>query len=168
MSNESQTSFQTSRITPIFTTSTLPLQTVTGTTIATATTSICTPNLCLNNGTCIPSNNQGASTCQCPINFTGSFCEKAFVQFKSCKANSCLNGGTCTALDDVNFRCFCSGHFTGNFCEISESLKNDCVNRQPCQNGGTCVLIDMVFPVCFCANGFNGDSCEFKSEFRFF
>ena len=55
----------------------------------------CSPNPCLNGGTCTDGIND--YTCECVAGFTGRNCS---INIDDCSPNPCLNGGTCT--DGIN------------------------------------------------------------------
>ncbi|XP_072346791.1 protein delta homolog 1 isoform X1 [Scyliorhinus torazame] len=110
---------------------------------------------CVNNSTCIESED-GGYICICGQEFMGNHCQ---LRKGPCYTSGplCQNGGSC--FDDNGFAdeayCLCLPDFTGNFCEISI---NNC-NPNPCANNGTCTDLVSGFS-CFCPGGFTGKSCD--------
>jgi hypothetical protein len=104
---------------------------------------ICSPNPCMNGGTC----STVGTMCACTPGFSGTLCEID----DPCVPSPCMNGGACSAVGG-SAMCACSGGFGGAFCEIPP---NPCVPN-PCLNGGTCSGAG----VCDCPGGFNGARCE--------
>ncbi|XP_053395419.1 E-selectin-like [Mercenaria mercenaria] len=108
----------------------------------------CSPNPCLNGGSCIDGINE--YTCACAAGFTG---EKCTTNIDDCSPNPCLNAGICT--DGVNhYTCACAAGFTGENCTTNI---DDC-SSHPCLNGGTCIDGINAY-TCTCAPGFTGDNC---------
>ncbi|CAF4416809.1 unnamed protein product, partial [Adineta steineri] len=78
---------------------------------------VCTPNPCLNGGTCM-SNNVGGFTCQCPQGYSGQRCEDR----DPCFSQPCMNQGSCMPQNG-GFRCVCPPGFTGTRCEIRDACQ---------------------------------------------
>jgi hypothetical protein len=66
----------------------------------------CNSNPCKNGGNCI--NIFGSCYCNCPISYTGQFCE----QRDCCSSLMCLNGGQCQNQNGYCF-CQCQAGFSG-------------------------------------------------------
>jgi hypothetical protein len=109
----------------------------------------CSPNPCLNGGTC--ENGASGFTCECPPGYTGPTCA---TNIDDCSGNPCQNGGFCTDGDN-GYTCACTGGFAGANCETNV---DDC-SPNPCQNGGVCEDGVASF-TCHCAPGYTGSSCE--------
>ena len=76
---------------------------------------------CLNGGVCVETGNTTAM-CQCPIEFTGQFCETEL-----CASSPCENNGECFVGLDADgvaaVQCECSLPFAGDeFCTASECI----------------------------------------------
>ncbi|XP_060584698.1 neurocan core protein-like isoform X2 [Ruditapes philippinarum] len=107
----------------------------------------CSPNPCLNQGTCVQELLN--YTCECPPGISGKNCEKVVLD---CSLSPCRNGGTCIQALDSDV-CVCKPGFTGANCEYGECTMD------LCHNGGTCIsTVDNY--TCACANGYTGNTCE--------
>ncbi|XP_071816734.1 uncharacterized protein [Apostichopus japonicus] len=75
--------------------------------------------VCQNGGTCRNSYCSFDQTldyfCECPIGFTGQFCDIPFDD--PCQPNPCANTAQCTSFNTY-FVCTCVGGFTGRTCEV--------------------------------------------------
>ncbi|XP_053551464.1 protein crumbs homolog 2 [Bombina bombina] len=110
---------------------------------------VCTPNPCQNNASCVV-HSRGYS-CVCEPGWTGQHCE---TDVNECLSNPCKNKAIC--MDKVNkYLCFCVPGFQGYNCEIDI---NECASR-PCLNNASCMnLMDQY--MCDCGVGYTGDNCE--------
>ncbi|XP_033211055.1 sushi, von Willebrand factor type A, EGF and pentraxin domain-containing protein 1-like isoform X2 [Belonocnema kinseyi] len=114
----------------------------------------CKANLCLNGGIC--QKEIDGFSCECPVYFIGSRCEK----FQHpCYSNPCLNRGDCLLLPNNTYVCGCYEGYTGRNCEhyVDECTEN------PCKNGGSCKSTESDF-ICICKEGYEGEFCEIKSS----
>jgi len=116
-------------------------------------TPVCDAMPCQNGATC---QINSAALCNCPVRWTGQFCE---TQFDECESDPCQNGGQCQ-LDDQGYVCECNINFTGTNCEIDIS---PCAS-QPCENDGTCIFDSDGGYTCSCAPGFSGLDCEINID----
>ena len=135
--------------------------------------SACSPNPCLNAGTCVTQSNGNFFGCFCAIGFIGVYCENTrqtttattttASTMSQCESNLCLNGGTCVTKDDGTFfGCFCKNDFIGVYCETTPNTSLDCQQNR-CMNGGTCVShYNGSFFGCFCAKGYTGIHCQIE------
>lgn len=73
----------------------------------------CTPDTCLNRGSCGQDDNAGIY-CNCRPGYSGSRCE---TYLHDCGDTPCENGGRC-----VEYKCVCTGGFTGKTCETRNTL----------------------------------------------
>ena len=106
--------------------------------------SLCSPNPCVNNGTCFQDVFSATIRCICPPNFTGTFCNVPISGIDVCTANPgiCRNGGTCrvNGSSSVGFSCSCPPTSTGVLCEQTlDACRPNGVNV--CLNNGTCVSV---------------------------
>lgn len=118
------------------------------------------PNLCLNGGKCLNSNETAHGfTCVCPNNLlSGLRCENVIQQdpcfsvtcknFGTCISTPCANNGTCSLSN--RFTCKCTEGYSGKLCEIENSSKCE---AKICNNHGDCF------------NGINGVYCVCKLNF---
>jgi len=78
--------------------------------------------ICMNGGTCSPSNNEQAGElmykCNCATGYEGTNCEN---WVDTCLSSPCLNGGNCSMLFN-NFTCECPAGFSGATCQINLNL----------------------------------------------
>jgi hypothetical protein len=108
----------------------------------------CSPNPCLNGGSCTDGIN--SFSCTCAPGYTGPTCA---TNINECSPNPCLNGGSCT--DGINsFSCTCLPGYTGPTCATNI---NECSPNQ-CLNGATCVDGINSFS-CTCLPGYSGPTC---------
>ena len=108
----------------------------------------CSPNPCLNGGTCRDGIND--YTCECVVGFTDKNCS---TNIDDCSPNPCLNG-TCT--DGINdYTCECVVGFTDKNCSTNI---DDC-SPNPCLNGGTCTDGINNY-TCDCVAGFADKNCS--------
>lgn len=131
----------------------------------------CANSPCFNGGSCVDL--IGGFRCECPVEWTGEFCDKGKCSFFSyllqvlsffkfvfkdvneCESNSasafgpCINADGCENLPG-GFNCVCQKGWTGETCSINI---NDCVGV--CENGATCTdLLNDYY--CSCPEGFKG------------
>ena len=111
---------------------------------------LCSPNPCLNNGTCLT--NSAGYVCQCPANFGGTNCQ--FTTNCEPALNPCLNGASCKKEFDGSYTCTCAQGYTGKYCQ---DLFDPCASM-PCKNGGLCSKFNSTSYVCSC-QGFSGPTC---------
>ena len=122
----------------------------------------CTPNPCLNQGTCF--DDGWSRHCTCPQGYTGEICEisgeiSTSEHMDSCAIIPCLNHGTCIDIRYGEIRCLCLPGFTGHYCETRITISSAC-NSNTCLNGGTCVDNGTGILSCMCAQGYTGRNCE--------
>ena len=77
----------------------------------------CSPDPCLNDGTC--SDGIDSYNCSCITGFTGTDCE---TNIDECSSNPCQNGGSCTDLIN-DYNCTCDPVFSGRNCSGRLCLK---------------------------------------------
>ncbi|KAK0403298.1 hypothetical protein QR680_016845 [Steinernema hermaphroditum] len=117
-------------------------------------------NNCRNGGQCI--GNSNSSSCICPSNFSGEFCE---IPLGEClvEGRKCENGGICRR-NLVGEVCECPRAFNGKWCEKQRfsalgTTKPDLCPKGYCFNNGTCSAgIGSLH--CSCQPGFTGSRCE--------
>ena len=82
---------------------------------------MCSPNPCMNGGTCIALGNGEYFGCFCSVGFIGTNCQTAdptISALSGCSPNPCMNSGTCVSLTSGEFYgCFCPIGFIGNYCQ---------------------------------------------------
>ncbi|XP_065894448.1 uncharacterized protein [Dysidea avara] len=110
----------------------------------------CSPNPCLNNGTCIDRNDE--FTCICPSGFTGDNCG---ININDCLPNPCENNGSCTDLVN-DYACNCAVGYRGRNCTIIDRCAPN-----PCQNNGKCLNLANDY-ICNCTTGYAGKRCTDK------
>jgi hypothetical protein len=73
----------------------------------------CSPNPCMNNGTCF--DNFYSFMCTCPVGFNGTLCE---INMNECLSNPCLNGASC--VNGLNsYTCQCTDGYYGLSCQTT-------------------------------------------------
>jgi len=128
---------------------------------------------CVHNGAC-----QKDGSCDCPMGWTGKYCQVKNKQKIACADNYCLNGGHCVTeavfLADgtkaMEEHCDCSkafdatSNYAGPYCQYkSTSLcfaeLEDSVEETFCTHNGTCQKDGS----CNCPTGWTGQYCELKT-----
>ena len=84
----------------------------------------CVNVTCLNGGSCIPDLAEISFACECPVAFTGEFCE---TSSDPCLLALCENGGTCMS-SGPEFSCDCPKEYRGKFCDIQRHLCDEKIN----------------------------------------
>ncbi|XP_023930468.1 neurogenic locus notch homolog protein 1 isoform X2 [Lingula anatina] len=126
----------------------------------------CDSNPCLNNGACVPGNQNHTYTCTCPLHFTGRACEEmakpnnASTNVTECEP--CKNNASCLMTADGGINCVCSANFTGENCETKIPEVVDPCDDLPCLNNGTCTAKDTELYTCECLELYTGENCELK------
>ena len=114
----------------------------------------CSPNPCMNGGTC--TGNSTSYTCTCPAAFIGVNCS---LKIDYCASSPCSNGGVCKNLPNgfPGYFCNCTGTgFNGTTCSTDV---NECsINPNICNNG-SCINTFGSFQ-CNCSAGFTGKDCS--------
>ena len=77
----------------------------------------CSSNPCLNNGMCMTGLNETDFTCNCSLNFYGTFCEK---KMNVCLNKTCSENGYCHNIHEMPI-CKCFQNFYGQNCEFQEA-----------------------------------------------
>lgn len=106
-------------------------------------------SLCQNGARCI--GNAATYSCQCPANFTGTYCQS---EIDLCSSMTCLYNATCENFQDVAW-CRCAVGYTGKQCESIE----DMACSLQCANNASC-LPDRNATSCACPQMFTGSNCE--------
>jgi hypothetical protein len=135
----------------------------------------CSPNPCLNSGTCVNHSNGSFFGCFCATGYIGLHCENTqqtittttmtTTSVPQCEPNLCLNGGTCVTNEDGQFfGCFCKNGYNGVYCDKLLNTTLDC-QLDICMNGGTCVShSNGSFFGCFCLKGYSGIYCQINQS----
>jgi hypothetical protein len=120
----------------------------------------CSPNPCLNGGSC--SDNVHSHTCTCVDGYHGDNCEAEVVDY-DCNPDPCQNGGACVYHDDRSgnpVECICPEGFEGARCEnpvgspppppsCSSLLRAEDCGRAECfWNDSTCNEMPSTPPSC--------------------
>jgi len=117
-------------------------------------TTFCTPDFCLNGGTC--GRELDVLKCSCASGYTGNRCEQAI---NPCDSSPCLSGGTCIELSVGGFSCLCPADRRGVRCDQVLGPR-DCQSLR-CRNGGTCWCVEGTSSCrCECQPDFTGSGCE--------
>ncbi|CAC5380253.1 unnamed protein product [Mytilus coruscus] len=112
-----------------------------------STRSPCEGTGCLNNGTCIVSEEN--IVCKCIDGFSGKRCE-----ITPCDKKTCEHGGTCY-LKDSRSECACPNGFDGDNCTITPCTSSPCLNKRQCEYS-----VNAPYYKCKCSGGFSGDECK--------
>lgn len=109
--------------------------------------------VCQNNGNCLFTD-AGSILCNCPLPYTGAFCEK---QNKFCDLNPCKNGAPCKQTGEFDGECDCkqTDGFSGTTC----NTKTCDSSNNPCKNEALCLQIDEKIQ-CLCVGQFMGEYCD--------
>ncbi|XP_052763753.1 delta-like protein A [Mya arenaria] len=107
----------------------------------------CSPQPCLNSGTCSISGTN--YTCNCMSGYLGDTCNTV----DQCESSPCLNGATC-ARNSADYTCTCTSGWLGTNCSTADPC-----DPNPCQNSGTCSISGSSYS-CTCASGFTGSVCS--------
>lgn len=115
--------------------------------------------------------------CNCPIGFTGVYCERAVV---TCGQNdhACFHGSECVPVDLATgeWQCDCTKAldnfktFAGKFCEHASTAvcEHGAIKSHSfCVNGGVCkdvIFGDETHQGCDCPDGFKGNFCELDNN----
>lgn len=120
----------------------------------------CANVTCLNGGSCMADLAEISFACECPIAFTGEFCESSF---DACSLALCKNGGTCVSLWP-DFICDCPKEYRGEFCEVQRHLCDEKINGSSihmCANDSYCGYDpDAHEYYCSCPLGKLGEFCD--------
>jgi hypothetical protein len=107
-------------------------------------------SVCKNNGTCVDLDVGLEYRCECPIGYTGEYCE---TEINECESNPCLNNGQC--LDRIgSYQCVCQIGYNGTNCEIESP---GC--KEKCSSEGTLKCYENKKNkniVCKCLPGYSG------------
>lgn len=114
--------------------------------------------------------------CDCPDNFTGIRCGRAFVECEG-TGHYCYHGGTCIqslsgdAIPDDELFCDCSDashddiSYVGKYCEQQGAQACDQDGEFFCLNGATCKDdFETKQRPCECLDGYRGLHCEFETD----
>ncbi|KAH9362489.1 hypothetical protein HPB48_015597 [Haemaphysalis longicornis] len=116
----------------------------------------CTPNPCLNGGSCIEDVTSKKRLCSCTPPFAALFCH-----VHACDVgDACSGRGNCSVSPTGALQCSCQQGFQGPDCTQSV---DPCAGH-PCGTQGRCVALNGSF-VCHCNIFFEGLRCE-KQLFR--
>ena len=105
---------------------------------------------CLNDSICLEGDSLIDSSCLCPYQFTGKYCE---ILLDACHSNPCSSKGTCE-IQDQQFVCKCSLRFEGKLC----SKRTDFCENISC-GSGKCNNLPTSFS-CTCPAHQTGIFCE--------
>ena len=100
----------------------------------------CSPDPCLNNGTCLDRVNN--YTCTCTNEWVGRNCSDCLLE--------CNNG----VSSDSCSMCVCESQYTGDSCD---AILDPCESN-PCRHEGECVANSTVYE-CLCLSGYIGEDC---------
>ncbi|XP_050534500.1 uncharacterized protein LOC126901790 isoform X3 [Daktulosphaira vitifoliae] len=112
----------------------------------------CTPNPCVNGGTCVLSDASQMYFCKCQGNHTGLFCS-----LNHCDLGHCVFG-ECQLTGNNGYHCKCQYGYTGKFC--NEKIKPCDLN--PCKDHGECIALGDLEYQCRCYTYWTGNQCEKK------
>lgn len=119
-------------------------------------TTICSPNPCGYNGTCIQTSNS-SYYCICSNGLTGQSCNSS--TFSSCSSSPCRYSSTCQQIENSNpprYQCICPDYLTGDRCQYTNTCQ-----KQPCLNQGTCIPLGAQNNfMCLCPSGFGHYDCS--------
>lgn len=122
-------------------------------------------NPCKNEGICKDLFN--LRNCDCPIGFSGEFCE---INIDDCNiinnnhqnvSKKCGLHGLC--IDEINnYTCKCDAGFTGLNCKINELINDDKCKEysNTCLNGGKCQMTSDGDLKCICELNYLGQYCQ--------
>ncbi|KAH8019461.1 hypothetical protein HPB51_019483 [Rhipicephalus microplus] len=116
----------------------------------------CTPNPCLNGGSCIEDVTSKKRLCSCTPPFAAMFCHVHVCDV----GDACSGRGNCSVSPSGALQCSCQQGFQGPDCTQTV----DPCAEHPCGPQGRCVAINGSF-VCQCNIFFEGLRCE-KQLFR--
>ena len=109
----------------------------------------CTPNPCLNSGTCNPSGD--AHRCACPTGFIGEDCQ---IVASDCSSAPCLNG-VCSDTSD-GYTCECAAGYYSPNCELPcDASSSRCANIDSCDQ-----VSGLIEACAGCQAGFWGTTCD--------
>ncbi|XP_072035205.1 uncharacterized protein [Amphiura filiformis] len=117
----------------------------------------CTPNPCMNSGTCFLGDQSVPYFCLCQEGFVGVNCEESTND--PCIIQPCLNQGTCVRNSDTAYTCVCRSGYLGTNCEFQTTQP---CNSNPCFNGGVCTNVNSNRYVCTCPVTHTGTQCEIQ------
>ncbi|XP_049525516.1 uncharacterized protein LOC119461779 [Dermacentor silvarum] len=116
----------------------------------------CTPNPCLNGGSCIEDVTSKKRLCSCTPPFAAMFCHVHVCDV----GDACSGRGNCSVSSSGALQCSCQQGFQGPDCT---QTVDPCAGH-PCGPQGRCVVLNGSF-VCHCNIFFEGLRCE-KQLFR--
>ncbi|CAC5357383.1 unnamed protein product [Mytilus coruscus] len=109
----------------------------------------CSNTSCLNGGYC-----QNVSTeeyiCNCPVHFTGMFCQVSWCDLPVCIHGTCI-------LDHDGYSCDCYKDYWGQNCDITSAACAAMV----CSGNGVCIEDAISGKPCSCNKEWTGRNCSF-------
>ncbi|CAF4553802.1 unnamed protein product [Rotaria sp. Silwood1] len=126
---------------------------------------VCTNEICSNNGVCFIDASSGNNTarCLCSEGYTGQYCQTSLLSINDCSRQPCGYDGTCIQTSISSYYCICSNGLTGRSC--NSSVLTSCASS-PCRHLSTCQQIENTNPSsykCICPNYLTGDRCQYTN-----